>query len=69
MFALHLNFQKVTPCKSPPTGVRDHGDWRAIVADRVVDSAKGPKVYYHEFYTRENPGECFLRDGYPARHA
>ena len=49
--------------------VRDHGDWRAIVVDRVVDSAKGPKVYYHDFYTRENKSECLLRDGYRARHA
>ncbi len=49
--------------------VRDPGDWRAIVVDRVVDSAKGPTVYHHDFYTRENPGECLLRDGYRARHA
>jgi len=48
--------------------MKDHGDWRAIVVDQVATSVKGPKVYYHDFYTPKQQGECLLRDCYRARH-
>lgn len=48
--------------------IQDHGGWRAIVVQAVVPSAKGPKIFYHNFYDRAK-GECLLRDCYRATHS
>ena len=46
----------------------DQEDWRPVVAQRVVSSPQGPKGSSPHVSDRE-PGECLLRQGYPARHA